>query len=98
MQFEFKIQGGNFSKAGYASSELKKILKQLNIDPAIIKCIVIALYEAEVNVVAHAYNGIITIDIDEQKVKVSVKDKGPGIPSIEKAMEKGFSTDRKSVV
>jgi len=92
MQFEFKIQGGNFSKAGYASSELKKILKQLNIDPAIIKCIVIALYEAEVNVVAHAYNGIITIDIDEQKVKVSVKDKGPGIPSIEKAMEKGFST------
>lgn len=92
MQFDFKVQGGNFSKAGYASSELKKILKDLGIAPAIIKRIVIALYEAEVNVVAHAYNGIIMIDVDEQRVKVVVKDKGPGIVSIEKAMEQGFST------
>lgn len=92
MQFEYKIQGGNFSKAGYASSELKKILKQLDIDPSIVKRIVIALYEAEVNVVAHAYNGIITIDIDENRVKIIIKDKGPGIPSIEQAMEKGYST------
>jgi anti-sigma regulatory factor (Ser/Thr protein kinase) len=92
MRFEFKVQGGNFSKAGHASSELKKILKELNIAPAIVKRIVIALYEAEVNVVAHAYNGIITIDIDEQKVRITVRDKGPGIASIEKAMEMGFST------
>ncbi|MDL2239681.1 anti-sigma regulatory factor [Bacteroidales bacterium OttesenSCG-928-L14] len=92
MQFEFKIQGGNFSKAGHASSELKKILKQLDVDPSIVKRIVIALYEAEVNVVAHAYNGMIIIDIDENRVKIVIKDKGPGIPSIEQAMEKGYST------
>lgn len=92
MQFEYKVQGGNFSKAGYASGEVKKILKQLNIDPAIIKRVVVAFYEAEVNIVAHAYSGIITVDIDENQVKILLKDSGPGIPSIERAMEKGFST------
>ena len=44
-----------FSKAGYASSQIKKVLKQLAIDPRIIKRVVVALYEAEVNIVAHAW-------------------------------------------
>ena len=56
MQFEYDIQGGDFSSAGKASSDIKKVLKQLNIDPQIIRRIAIALYEAEVNVVAHAYS------------------------------------------
>lgn len=92
MHLEYKVQGGNFSKAGYASGELKKILKQINVNPVIVKRIVVALYEAEVNIVAHAYEGTIGIDIDEKQVRVKLEDKGPGIPSIEKAMEKGYST------
>ena len=56
MEFNFNLEGGNFSRAGTASSEIKKILKQLNVDALLIKRIVVALYEAEVNVVAHAYD------------------------------------------
>ena len=52
MEFNYNIEGGNFSRAGTASSEVKKILKQLNVNPAVLKRIVVALYEAEVNVVA----------------------------------------------
>ena len=48
MLFKFELEGGNFSKAGYASSQIKKVLKQLAIDPRIIKRVVVALYEAEV--------------------------------------------------
>ena len=55
MEFNYNIEGGNFSRAGTASSEVKKILKQLNVNPAVLKRIVVALYEAEVNVVAHAH-------------------------------------------
>ena len=33
MLFKFELEGGNFSKAGYASSQIKKVLKQLAIDP-----------------------------------------------------------------
>lgn len=92
MQFEYIIEGGNFSKAGTASSLFKKVLKQLNVDPKLIKRTVVALYEAEVNVVAHAYNGVIRIDIDTERIYINLTDKGPGIPDIELAMQKGYST------
>ena len=90
MQFEYIIEGGNFSKAGTASSLFKKVLKQLNVDPKLIKRTVVALYEAEVNIVAHAYNGVIRIDIDTERIYINLTDKGPGIPDIELAMQKGY--------
>jgi serine/threonine-protein kinase RsbT len=92
MQFEYIIEGGNFSKAGTASSLFKKVLKQLNVDPKLIKRTVVALYEAEVNIVAHAYNGVIKIDIDTDRIYINLTDEGPGIPDIELAMQKGYST------
>lgn len=92
MHFEFNVEGGNFSKAGTASSQLKKILKQLNVDPRIVKRVVVALYEAEVNIVAHAFSGTIYIDIDTEKIEIKLVDEGPGIPDIELAMQQGYST------
>ena len=92
MQFEYIIEGGNFSKAGTASSLFKKVLKQLNVDPKLIKRTVVALYEAEVNIVAHAYNGVIRIDIDTERIYINLMDEGPGIPDIEQAMQMGYST------
>jgi anti-sigma regulatory factor (Ser/Thr protein kinase) len=92
MQFRHKISGGDFTRAGNIASAVKKILHQLNIDHSISKRIVIALYEGEVNVVAHAYSGIVEVDIDENKIKTKITDKGPGIADIEKAMEEGYST------
>jgi anti-sigma regulatory factor (Ser/Thr protein kinase) len=92
MHFEFIVEGGNFSKAGTASSQLKKILKQLNVDPKVIKRVVVALYEAEVNIVAHAYKGVIYIDIDTEKIEIKLIDEGPGIADIELAMQQGYST------
>ena len=67
MQFRFELEGGNFSKAGYASSQIKKVLKQLSVDPRIIKRVVVALYEAEVNVVAHAWRGTVLADIEADR-------------------------------
>ena len=92
MHFEFHVEGGNFLKAGSASSQLKKILKQLNVDPKTIKRVVVAMYEAEVNIVAHAFKGDIFIDIDTQKIEITLIDEGPGIPDIDLAMQQGFST------
>ncbi len=97
MIFEFEVEGGNFSKAGVASSEIKKILSQLNIGFNLIKRVVVAMYEAEVNVVAHAARGSIRADIDTEKIIIIVEDEGPGIEDIEKAMEAGFSTASQKV-
>ena len=92
MEFNFNLEGGNVSRAGTASSEVKKILKQLNVDPGLIKRIVVALYEAEVNVVAHAWEGIMNVVFDGKSIVVTVTDKGPGIPDINLAMQEGYST------
>lgn len=92
MQFRHKIAGGDFAKAGNIASSVKKVLHQLNIDHAISKRVVIALYEGEVNIVAHAYSGIVDVEIDEGKIKITIADKGPGIADIDLAMQEGFST------
>lgn len=92
MVFEFEVQGGDFATAGNASSQIKKILKQLNVDHRDIKRIVVALYEAEVNIVAHAFKGRIIANIDTSEVRIRLVDEGPGIPDIELAMQQGYST------
>jgi len=97
MDFEFNVEGGNFTKAGTASSQVKKILKQLNVDPKIIKRIVVALYEAEVNIVAHAYSGKVFIDISTDRIDMKLVDEGPGIPDIKLAMQQGYSTASSAV-
>jgi serine/threonine-protein kinase RsbT len=97
MHFEYSVVGGDFSKAGNVSSNVKKVLKQLNLDPVIIKRVIIALYEAEVNIVAHAFAGKVIVDIDEEKIVIELDDVGPGIPDVPKAMEKGYSTASKLV-
>jgi anti-sigma regulatory factor (Ser/Thr protein kinase) len=92
MQFRNKIAGGDFANAGNVASSVKKILRQLNVDHSVTKRIVIALYEGEVNVVAHAYSGVVDVDIDEERIAITISDKGPGIADIEQAMKEGYST------
>lgn len=92
MKFIYEVEGGNFTKAGNASSGVKKILKQLNVDPKIVKRTVVALYEAEVNIVAHAYRGSITVNINTARIDIILDDEGPGIADIELAMSQGYST------
>lgn len=92
MHFEYNIVSGDFSNAGTASSQIKKVLKQLNVDSVRIKRIVVALYEAEVNIVAHSFGGTIFADIDTEKIILRLKDTGPGIPDISQAMKEGYST------
>ncbi len=92
MNFSFNVEGGNFIKAGSASSEVKKILKQLNVDPKVIKRVVVALYEAEVNIVAHAFAGKVLVDISTDRISLVLEDEGPGIPDINLAMQQGYST------
>jgi serine/threonine-protein kinase RsbT len=97
MHLRHKISGGDFSKAGNAASSVRKVLNQLNIDHDISKRIAIALYEGEVNVVAHAYSGVVDIMIDENQVRVTITDEGPGIDDIELAMKEGYSTASQQV-
>ena len=92
MHLEYQVYEADFVNAGAASSAIKKTLKQLNVNPQIVKRVVVALYEAEVNAIAHAYGGMIYADIEPDKIILKVEDKGPGIPDIAWAMQEGNST------
>jgi len=97
MNFEYKVEGGDFTRAGYASSQIKRMLKQLGVDSNIIKRVVVCLYEAEVNIVAHAYRGVIYISLSTDRINMRLTDEGPGISNIPRAMQKGYSTASKEV-
>ena len=70
MRLEYDVAAGDFTRAGFASSSIKKALKQLGVSPAVVKRVVIAVYEAEVNIVAHANGGRITADIEPDGINV----------------------------
>lgn len=97
MHLEYNVEGGDFTRAGYASSQIKKTLKQLNVDTTVVKRVVVALYEAEVNIVAHAYRGVIYADINGAGIQLRLADEGPGIADVDMAMKRGFSTASREV-
>ena len=97
MNFTYHVEGGDFTNAGSTSSQVKRMLKKIGVSPEIVKKTVVALYEAEVNIVAHAYRGDITVDLEEDHVKIVLADEGPGIPDIALAMQEGYSTARPEV-
>lgn len=97
MNLNYHINSGDFINAGKASSDVKKVLKQLNVPPHLIKRVVVALYETEVNVVAHADGGEISVVIDSERIGIVVADRGPGIEDIDKAMQSGYSTASREV-
>lgn len=89
---EYPVLGGDFSSAGMASSTVKKALQQLGVDPSIIRRVAIITYEAEMNIVIHAYRGVLKVFLTPEVIEIIAEDEGPGIPDIELAMQPGYST------
>ena len=92
IHMSFDVPGDDFTRAGEASGAVKKALKQLGFDGELIRKVAIAMYEGEINMVIHAGGGTAAVEITPEKVMITLKDEGPGIPDIEKAMTAGFST------
>ena len=92
LTLHYEVPGDDFTRAGEASSDVKRKLKQLGYNPEAIRKVAIAMYEGEINMVIHAGGGEAIVDIDPRQVHVVLRDHGPGIPDVEKAMEEGLST------
>ena len=90
---EYEVAQDDYVNAGKASSHIKDLLKHVGIDPKVLRNVAVACYEAEINLVIHAYGGKILVDLmDDGTVNLIFADDGPGIEDLEKAMTPGFST------
>lgn len=89
---EFEVVAMDFTTAGEASGQIKRILKKLGVNINVIRRLSIACYEAEINLVIHSEGGKITLEVGEAGITLTVADVGPGIPDIELAMSEGYST------
>jgi serine/threonine-protein kinase RsbT len=89
---KFRIRGNDFEHGGEAATRVKGILRDLGIDPGIIRRLSIANFEAEMNVIMYAEEGEMELQVLPKAVRVIVSDRGQGIPDIELAMQEGYST------
>ncbi|MBR5202071.1 MAG: ATP-binding protein [Clostridia bacterium] len=92
LKLHFDVPGDDFTRAGEASGKVKKTLKDLGFSPEVVRKTVIALYEAEINLVIHAGGGKIDVEISPDCIDMVLTDQGPGIPDVEMAMKEGYST------
>ena len=88
----YRIDGGDFNSAGAATRQLKEQLVRIGVGAAVIRRVMIASYEAEMNVVIHARTGTLWARLEGQTLDLEVADEGPGIPDVEKALTEGWST------
>ncbi len=92
MKFHYDVPGDDFTHAGEASDNVKKVLKQLGFSPDVIRRTTISMYEGEINMVIHAGGGEADVLISPTKIDIYLKDRGPGITDIDLAMKEGYST------
>ena len=92
LKLSFDVVGGDFERAGEASAKIKKMLKMIGVPADIVRRIAIGTYEAEMNVIIHAGGGNVEAETFSDATVITVSDKGPGIPDIEKALQEGWST------
>ncbi|MBQ3140582.1 MAG: ATP-binding protein [Clostridia bacterium] len=92
LKLHYEVDGDDFTLAGEASSDTKRVLKKLGISPEAVRKVAIAMYEGEINMVIHADGGTADVEIGDTDITIVLADQGPGIPNVELAMQEGWST------
>ncbi|MBN2139197.1 MAG: CBS domain-containing protein [Sedimentisphaerales bacterium] len=90
--FQYDVAGHDFKHAGEGASRLKTTLRRLGLAPQIVRRVAIATYEAEMNLIIYTDGGKIRVRVGPDEILVIVRDSGPGIADVEKALQPGYST------
>src|SRR5512139_3555634 len=88
----YTVLGKDFSNAGKVSTSIKDTLKQLGINPAVVRRVAIVSYEEEMNLVMYAERGKILLFVSSDSVSLNVDDEGSWFPDVSLAMQEGWST------
>lgn len=93
-RLQYATRPFEFDSAGKLSTEAKRMLRDRGVPAPIVRRVVIAAYELEMNQVVHSVGGTVAVELrhTDGEVQVAASDRGPGIPNIENALTEGFST------
>lgn len=89
---EYQVERGDFMRAGEASADIKRRLKQLGVPSTVLRRVAVASYEVELNLVIHSLGGELALEVEPGWVHLTSRDVGPGIPDLDLAMREGYST------
>ena len=79
VKISYDVAGGDFDRAGEASSGIKRMLQKIVIPADIVRRIAIGTYEAEMNVLIHAGGGKVAAEIFQDHTVINITDHGPEI-------------------
>ena len=89
---EYPVEAEDYTRAGEASADIKRKLKQLGVSAGVLRRVAVASYEVELNLVIHSMGGTLTLEVSPDRVRLISADRGPGIPNLDLAMREGWST------
>ena len=89
---EWAVVHNDLSRAGHAANSIKSLLRERKVDRSIIRRVAVAAYELEINICIHSHGGVLVLLIADDAIRITAKDRGPGIADIEWACRDGTST------
>ena len=95
---KYVIERNDIGNAGTVASLTKRALKKRGFSRGFVKQVTIGVYEAEINVVIHSYGGTCLVEINDEFIRITFDDIGPGIENIEQALTEGYSTASKIAI
>lgn len=97
LKLHYDVDGEDFTSAGEASTDVKRVLRRLGFDSDTMRRVAICMYEGEINLVIHGGGGVADVEVDENEIVIVLTDHGPGIPDVDQAMQEGWSTASQTV-
>jgi serine/threonine-protein kinase RsbT len=92
LQKRFEVEPRDFVRAGEASLQVQRMLRNIGFEEQIIRRASVCAYEAEMNIVMHGGKGELVLTVNPDEIELQVNDDGPGIEDIGAALQEGFST------
>ena len=92
LQKRFDVQPRDFVRAGEASLQVQRTLRNIGFEENIIRRASVCAYEAEMNIVMYGGKGELVLTVNPDEIVLNVNDDGPGIEDIGAALKEGFST------
>ena len=92
IKLHYTVDDSDFSNMGFVSGDVQEKLKSKGFSQEVVRKVSTALYQGRNKYAYSCRRWQIEIIIDDKCIIMILKDNGPGIEDIDKALEDGYST------